>query len=131
MVWFGFIHQAGLMPAQKFIGGMKHDNVPFINLIYSHTYMPPRLACNQKSYIFWNLLKIFYSFFPHFFFFFLISIFLTIWFLFSICLFLLFCFPFFIFFFLSLFSFFILILFPHPFLFLYLFVFICPPFKIV
>ena len=42
MVWFGFVHQAGVTPVQAQIGAMDHGNVPYINLVYSHTYMPPR-----------------------------------------------------------------------------------------
>ena len=42
MVWFGFIHQAGVMPIQRDIGSIDHAGVPYINLVYSHTYMPPR-----------------------------------------------------------------------------------------
>jgi len=49
MVWFGFVHQAGVMPVQKFIGRQQHDDVPYINLIYSHTYMPPRYPLFQPA----------------------------------------------------------------------------------
>ena len=42
MVWFSFVHQAGVTPVQGEIGGMDHGRVPYINLVYSHTYMPPR-----------------------------------------------------------------------------------------
>ena len=51
MVWFGFVHQAGVMPVQKFIGRMTHDDnpPPYINLVYSHTYMPPRFPLFQPT----------------------------------------------------------------------------------
>ncbi len=49
MVWFGFVHQAGVMPVQKFIGRQQHQDVPYINLIYSHTYMPPRYPLFQPA----------------------------------------------------------------------------------
>ena len=42
MVWFSFIHQAGVTPLQGQLGTMDHGKVPYINLVYSHTYMPPR-----------------------------------------------------------------------------------------
>ena len=42
MVWFGFVHQAGVAPVQAEIGATQHGGVPYINLVYSHTYMPPR-----------------------------------------------------------------------------------------
>jgi len=47
-VWFGFIHQAGVLPAQKHIGGLQHD-ARFVNLVYSHTYMPPRYPLWQPE----------------------------------------------------------------------------------
>ena len=42
VVWFGFIHQAGVVPLQRDIGNLDHGHVPYVNLVYSHTYMPPR-----------------------------------------------------------------------------------------
>ena len=42
MMGFGFIHQAGVMPIQKDIGALDHGGVPYVNLVYSHTYMAPR-----------------------------------------------------------------------------------------
>jgi len=42
-IWFGFIHQAGVLPIQRQISSLDHSGAPFVNLVYSHTYMPPRL----------------------------------------------------------------------------------------
>ena len=42
MAGFGFIHQAGVMPIQRDIGALDHGGVPYVNLVYSHTYMAPR-----------------------------------------------------------------------------------------
>ena len=37
MVGFGVFHQAGVMPIARDNGG-----VPYVNLVYRHTYMAPR-----------------------------------------------------------------------------------------
>ena len=37
IVGFGVFHQAGVMPIARDNGG-----VPYVNLVYSHTYMAPR-----------------------------------------------------------------------------------------
>jgi len=47
VVWFGFIHQAGVVPLQRDIGNLDHGHVPYVNLVYSHTYMPPRYPLMQ------------------------------------------------------------------------------------
>ena len=47
VVFFGFIHQAGVVPIQRDIGGLDHGGVPYVNLVYSHTYMPPRYPLMQ------------------------------------------------------------------------------------
>ena len=41
-VWFGFLHQSGVLPIQRSISSLSHPS-PYVNLVYSHTYMPPRL----------------------------------------------------------------------------------------
>ena len=48
-VWFGFIHQAGVLPIQRQISRLDHGNVPYVNLVYSHTYMPPRFPLMQPK----------------------------------------------------------------------------------
>jgi len=40
--WFGFLHQSGVNPIQRTIAAMPHAN-DYVNLVYSHTYTPPRL----------------------------------------------------------------------------------------
>jgi len=48
-LWFGFVHQAGVLPAQKFISGVKQDGVDTVNLVYAYTYMPPRYPLLQPQ----------------------------------------------------------------------------------
>jgi len=49
VVWFGYVHQAGVLPVQRHLGGLKEDSTEYINLVYSHTYMPPRYPLLQPD----------------------------------------------------------------------------------
>jgi len=48
-VWFGFIHQAGVVPVTRQISYLNHGN-SYVNLVYSHTYMPPRYPLLQPKH---------------------------------------------------------------------------------
>lgn len=41
--WFGVLHQSGVTPIQRTISGLDHTGLDYVNLVYSHTYTPPRL----------------------------------------------------------------------------------------
>ena len=42
MVGFGVFHQAGVMPIARDIWALDNGGLPYVNLVYSHTYMAPR-----------------------------------------------------------------------------------------
>ena len=45
-LWFGFLHQSGVVPIQRHISSLDHGDA-MVNLVYSHTYMPPRYPLLQ------------------------------------------------------------------------------------
>ena len=50
-IFFGFIHQAGVLPATKYIANDLHfsSSTQEANFIWSHTYMPPTFQMLRQS----------------------------------------------------------------------------------